>query len=146
MRMTFRGAARALFCAAAFAASVALLGGCHEGNANAVPANITVDDRQMVLHAVNVYPTQNANDYNGAILVVDITYTNTDPIPQTIQPNKFVLIDQQTLAQYHGLDGGDIHVPQPAVYTQLDPSKAIDLSLGFRVPPTLIAAHLSYSP
>jgi hypothetical protein len=100
----------------------------------------------MVMHAVHVYPTQNANDFNAAILVVDITYTNTDPIPQAIQPNKFVLIDQQTNAQYHGLDGGDIHVPQPAVYTQLDPSKQIDLSLGFRVPPNLLAARLSYSP
>lgn len=144
--MTFRGAAKALFFAAALAASTAVLGGCHEGNNNAVPANITVDDKQIVLHAVHVYPTQNANDYNGAIVVVDITYTNTDPIPQAIQPNKFVLIDQQTLAQYHGLDGGDIHVPQPAVNTQLDPSKQIDLSLGFRVPASLIAAHLSYSP
>lgn len=145
--MIFQGAAKALFCAAVLAASTALLGfGCHEGSSSAVPANITVDDKQMVLHGVHVYPTQNANDYNGAILVVDITYTNTDPIPQVIQPNKFVLIDQQTLAQYHALDGGDIHVPQPAVNTQLDPSKQIDLSLGFRVPATVIAAHLSYSP
>jgi hypothetical protein len=145
--MTSGGAAKALFCAAVLAASTALLGfGCHEGSNNAVPANITVDDKQMVMHAVHVYPTQNANDFNAAILVVDITYTNTDPIPQAIQPNKFVLIDQQTNAQYHGLDGGDIHVPQPAVYTQLDPNKQIDLSLGFRVPPNLLAARLSYSP
>jgi hypothetical protein len=146
MRLTFQGAARALFLAAALASSTAIVGGCREGSNNAVPANITADDKQMVLHAVHVYPTQNASDYNAAIMVVDLTYTNTDPIPQIIQPNKFVLIDQQTNAQYHALDGGDIHVPQPAVNTQLDPNKAIDLSLGFRIPPNLLAAHLSYSP
>lgn len=144
--MTFQGAAKALFFAATLAASTALLGGCREGSSSSVPANITVDTKQMVLHDVHIYPTQNANDYNAAILVVDITYTNTDPIPQVIQPNKFVLIDQQTNAQYHALDGGDIHVPQPAVNTQLEPSKVIDLSLGFRVPPNLLAARLSYSP
>jgi hypothetical protein len=144
MRMTFQGAATALFFAAALASATALAG-CRD-TSSTVPANITVDDKAMVLHAVHVYPTQNANDYNGAILVVDITYTNTDPIPQPIQPNKFVLIDQQTLAQYHALDGGDIHVPQPSVNTLLDPAKTIDLSLGFRVPPNLLAGHLSYTP
>jgi len=142
--MTFRGAAQALF----FAAAIVLMGsngGCHEA-ANSVPANVTVDDKNFVLHAVHIYPTQDATQYNTAILVVDFTYKNTDPIPQPIAPNHFVLIDQQTNGQYHGLDGGDIHIPQPAVYASLDPDKTIDLSLGFRVPPTLLAARLSWSP
>lgn len=144
MRMIIPGAARALF----FAAAIALMGssgGCHNDQ-NSVPANVTVDDKNFVLHSVHIYPSQDAVAYNEAILVVDLTYKNTDPIPQVIQPNKFVLIDQQTNGQYHGLDGGDIHVPQPAVYATLDPDKTIDLSLGFRVPPTLLAARLSYSP
>ena len=143
MRMTFQGAAKALL----FAVAAVLSAGsssCHE-TSSSVPANVTVDDRAMVLHAVHAYASQDASAYNTVILVVDITYKNLDQLPQAIQPNKFVLIDQQTLAQYQALDGGDIHIP-PAVNTTLDPEKTIDLSLGFRVSPNLIAAHLSYSP
>jgi len=142
--MTFRGAAQALFFAAAFVLMGAT-GGCHEASTS-VPANVTVDDKNFVLHAVHIYSAQDATAYNTAILVVDFTYKNTDPIPQAIGPNHFVLIDQQTNGQYHGLDGGDIHIPQPAVYASLDPDKTIDLSLGFRVPPNLLAARLSWSP
>ena len=142
--MTLRRAAPALFFTAAFAIASALAG-CRE-TSTTVPANVTVDDKNFVMHSVHIYPSQDASQYNTAILVVDFTYKNTDPIPQVIQPAKFVLIDQQTNAQYHGLDGGDIHVPQPAVYASLDPEKTIDLSIGFRVTPNLLAARLSYSP
>jgi hypothetical protein len=118
--------------------------GCKPQSTN--PAGITVDPTTMVLHNVNIFASQNANDYNNSIMVIDITYTNHDPIPQALEANKFVLIDQNTLAQYHALDGGDIHVP---VFTQsglLDPDKTVDLSLGFRVPASIVVARLSYSP
>jgi len=121
------------------------LGGC-KTVANPVLAGITVDTNSFVLHNENIYPSQNANDYNNAILVMDVTYTNRDPIPQAMSPEHFVLIDQNTLAQYRALDGGDIHIPNFAFGGLLDPGKPVDLSLGFRVPMSIATARLSYSP
>ncbi|HLN46712.1 MAG TPA: hypothetical protein VK216_00445 [Magnetospirillaceae bacterium] len=135
-------AASALFLSCAF---VLALGGC-KTSPNPTMAGITVDTSSFVLHNENIYPTQNANDYNNAILVMDVTYTNRDPIPQAMSPEHFVLIDQNTLAQYRALDGGDIHIPNFQVGGLLDPGKPVDLSLGFRVPMSIITARLSYSP
>lgn len=122
------------------------LTGCPTTSASTNPAGITVDPNTMVLHNVNIYPSQNANSYNNAIMVMDITYTNHDPIPQAMGPNHFVLIDQNTLAQYRALDGGDIRVPTFAIGGLLEPGKPVDLSLGFRVPAGIVLARLSYSP
>ncbi|MBV8170987.1 MAG: DUF4352 domain-containing protein [Candidatus Eremiobacteraeota bacterium] len=130
----------------ASAAAALLLGGCKESAQSAYPAGITVDTRSFVLHNINIYPGQNANDYNNGIMVVDVTYTNHDPIPQAMSPSHFVLIDQSTNAQYQALDGGDIHIPPFTASGLLQPEKTVDLSLGFRVPINIQLARLSYSP
>ncbi|HME80549.1 MAG TPA: hypothetical protein VKF82_00585 [Candidatus Eremiobacteraceae bacterium] len=135
-------AARALLLAVVVAL---VLVGC-KTTPNPTLAGITVDTSSFVLHNENIYASQNANDYNNAILVMDVTYTNHDPIPQAMSPEHFVLIDQNTLAQYRALDGGDIHIPNFAIGGLLDPGKPVDLSLGFRVPMGITVARLSYSP
>ena len=142
MHTSFSRGATALFFAAL---ATALLAGC-KTPADTNPAWLTADTKAFVVHSVNYFPTQNANDYNNQIVVIDVTYNNTDPIPQIMRPSKFVLIDQNTLAQYHALDGGDIHVPSFGAGGTLDPGKTLDLSLGFRVPSGMTSAHLSYSP
>jgi hypothetical protein len=128
------------------AAAALALGGCKESAQSAYPAGITVDQKSFVLHNLNIYPGQNANDYNNGIMVVDVTYTNHDPIPQALGPSHFVLIDQSTNAEYRALDGGDIHIPPFTASGLLDPEKSVDLSLGFRVPINIVLARLSYSP
>lgn len=134
-------AATALFFAVA---ATLALGACRTASST-TPAYLTADNASFVVHGVERYPTQNANDYNNEIIVIDVTYTNTDPIPQTMSPSKFMLIDQTTLARYQGLDGGDIHVPTfPGGV--LDPGKKVDLSLAFRVSSQMTSAHLVYSP
>jgi hypothetical protein len=132
--------ASALLCAAAAAASLAACKPPADNTNN----QLTADPKAFVIHNVTRYSGQDANSMNSQILVVEVTYTNTDQAPQTIQPNRFALLDQTTQAQYKALAGGDIHVPSMAFAT-LDPGKTIDLTLGFRVPLSMTSARLAYA-
>jgi len=109
-----------------------------------VPSSI-VGDNGFVIHEVHEYPAQNAVPYNTQILLITVSYTNKDAIPQTLMPSKFVLTDLNTLGQYNALDGGDVRVPSFQIIS-LDPGKTVDLTLGFRVSLTTVSARLSYSP
>lgn len=109
-----------------------------------VPSSL-VADSGFVIHDFHEYSSQNGEAYNTQIAVISVSYTNKDSIPQTLMPSKFVLTDLTNLAQYKALDGGDVHVPTFAI-TTLDPGKTTDITLGFRVSPSLTSARLSYSP
>jgi len=125
------------------ALSASALAACRT-TADQTPSSL-VADNGFVVHEVHEYPAQNAVPYNTQILLVTVSYTNHDAIPQLIEPSKFVLTDLATLAKYEALDGGDIRVPT-FQYMTLEPGKTADFTLGFRVSISTTSARLSYAP
>jgi len=112
--------------------------------ADQLPASL-VADNNFVVHEVHEYPAQNAVPYNTQILLITVSYTNKDAIPQALAPSKFILTDLTTLAQYNALDGGDVRIPT-FQYLTLDPGKTADFTLGFRISLSTTSARLSYAP
>jgi hypothetical protein len=127
-----------------FAALAALVLTACKTPSDQIPSSL-VADSGFVIHEVHEYPTQNGEPYNTQIMLITVSYTNKDAIPQTLMPSKFILTDLTTLAQYHALDGGDVRIPAFQM-TTLDPGKTTDFTVGFRVSMTTTSARLSYAP
>ncbi len=131
--------------AGALAAFAGFAPGCQVKSAPASAGTITADPGAFVIHDMNRYADNQAQAIMQNIIVISVTFTNTDHLPQLVAPSKFVLLDQNTQATFYALSGGDIRIPN-SVTTNLDPGKSIDVTLGFRVPATLTSALLMFRP
>jgi hypothetical protein len=131
--------------AVAAASCAALLAGCQLKSSPVPPNFITVDPSTFVLKSVQRFDDPNGNGTNSMVVVVSATYTNPEGKPETISPEKFVLLDPNLMTTYVGLSGGSISIPaMPA--SQLDGGKSMDIQVGFRVPAAMSGARLAYRP
>ncbi|MDQ2817723.1 MAG: DUF4352 domain-containing protein [Candidatus Eremiobacteraeota bacterium] len=118
---------------------------CQEKATHAPADSITVDPRAFTVHSLDRYAVEQGSVIHETIVVLRVTFTNNDGLPQAIAPNKFVLTDLTTGAAYLGLLGGDAGVP-PTFSQTVQHGQSADVSLGFRVPAAMGSARLSFEP
>ena len=135
---TFRLALAAALC-------VAFLAACQEKSVSVPSDFITADSSEFAIKSVQKYQDPNGNTTDSMIVVIQVTYTNTDTRPEAISADKFSLLDPNLVGTYQAVTGGDISIPTMQT-TMLDPGKPIALELGFRVPAAMGAARLVYQP
>lgn len=131
--------------APAVALVAALLAACQLKSAPVPPNFITVNPADFTLKSVGRFDDPNGAATNSMIVVVKATYTNQEGNPETISPEKFILLDPTLQTVYFGLSGGDVNIPSMPE-TQLAPGKSADIAVGFRVPAAMSGARLAYHP
>jgi hypothetical protein len=131
--------------AVAAASCAVFVAGCQLKSSPVPPNFITVDPSTFALKSVQRLDDPNGNGTNSMIVVVSATYTNPEAKPETVSPEKFVLLDPNLMTTYVGLSGGGISIPAMAA-TQLDGGKSMDIQVGFRVPAAMSGARLAYRP
>jgi hypothetical protein len=134
------------FRAAASVAALAavVIAGCQM---KAVPtaSNFITADSTFVIHSIDRYDSGQLNGTDSMIVVIKATYTNPEALTETISADKFYLVDQTLEADYGGLSGGDINIPEMTP-TSLATGKSVDITIGFRVPAAMANGRLTYRP
>lgn len=122
----------------------AFASGCQLKSAPTSTGLISVDPNAFVVHSVDRYYDQ-GGDTDAMILVIKATYTNQDASPQLVTASKFQLLDPNLMAVYFGISGGNVNIPSMPD-ARIDPGKSVDITVGFRVPPSMSTARLTYRP